>query len=139
VFRLFVSTVVLGFALQTQSVAQVKSVDAADLAIGSKKYAGKTVRVNGVRCYFADTDDYRCTSADPGSMLSVFSKKIEPEISKQWIQENCDTLKKALSSRVCASTITFTYEHVLTDVVSGMIQRTVVRPDAITFDLPKRR
>jgi hypothetical protein len=131
-----VGTACLG-GVQAQSKYRI--VDALDLGVGSKKYIGKDIEMQRVRCYYADVDDYRCITNVP---VSIFTKKIEPEIAKDWIEENCDTLKKTVESRKCLVDIRFNLTDLTQDIIDGYQQRTVLLPSSVEVGLradPDRR
>lgn len=117
-------------------------VDAVDLYVGPRKYLGKNIEVRKVRCYFADVDDYRCITDDP---LVVFSRSVEPKSVRQWIEDNCDQIRK-LPTAKCLFAIRFSFDadDVSEDIISGYQKRMIIRPAAgITVsyaqDQPRRR
>jgi hypothetical protein len=104
-----------------------KIVDARDLYVGTRKYFNRDIEVQRMRCYYADVEDYRCVTDAAG--LSVFSKSIEPQSSRSWIEENCDQVKKIFSDR-CLVSIRFSYDadDVDRDLVSGYRERVSIHP-----------
>lgn len=106
----------------------VKMVDPSDLFVGTKKYLDREIGLRRIRCYYADVSDYRCTA--PNAAVSVFSKSVAPKAAKDWIDQHCDTVKKAMTSSKCLMTIHFKYgaDDVGTDLVSGFRQRMVIKP-----------
>lgn len=115
-----------------------KAVDLADLGIGSRKYSGRNLEVRGIRCYYAEVEDYRCTGSEA---VSVFAKNVEPPEARKWLEENCDQVRVALSSPSCRVTLRFHYEASMTeqDIISGYQRRTVISPNTVTVILPKKR
>lgn len=117
---------------------EVRMVDASDLFIGSRKYLDQEIGLRAVKCYYADVGDYRC-SPDGGTLLTVFARTVEPQEAQEFIEKNCDTLKK-LSARTCLMNIRFRYSETDTklDVVSGYQERRVIRPkDGISIVFAK--
>ena len=112
-----------------------KVVDAADLGIGSRKYADRDIEVRGMRCYFADLSDYRCMS---GVNVAVFTKKIENEAMKRRIENECDQLRTAAVSPRCRFDLRFRFntDDVEQDLISGYQRRTVISPDVIEVVSP---
>jgi len=132
--RVVISAMVIMTAAQATAQPTI-DVDPADLAIGSAKYVGKNIRIRSARCYFADVGDYRCTTPE---LVSVFTKSIEPEISRKWVEEHCDTIRKVERSQACKSSITFTYESAEQDKVDGFQTRTIILTPQINFLFPRR-
>lgn len=105
-----------------------KVVDPNELFIGAGKYLGKNVEIRNYRCYYADVGDYRC--ATQHTQLSIFTKTISPTSSKDWIEQNCDTMEKMARSDKCIVSIRlrFNEDEVDEDIISGYEKRKVIRP-----------
>lgn len=114
---------------KTPASNEVRTVDASDLVVGSRKYLNREISINRVRCYFADVDDYRCMPSD-GALLIIFSKKIEPKEARDYIEQRCDTLKKVTSDRACVMNVRLHYgeDETSDDIISGYQTRRVIRP-----------
>lgn len=110
------------------ATSEYKIVDASDLFIGSKKYIGRDIVLEHMRCYYADVDDYRCL-ASGGTVLAVFSKTVEPASAREWLEKNCDEIKRSMTSDKCRFNPRFSFatDDVEEDVISGFQQRKVIR------------
>lgn len=133
--------IVLATLLLSTSAAladDFKVVDVADLGVGSRKYVGKNIEVRNVHCYYADTNDYRCTA---GGGVAIFIKSIGSLASRNWVETNCDALKIAMTSNKCVMTLLFNYsaDDVDQDVVSGYVRRTIISPASVTILTPEDR
>jgi hypothetical protein len=78
----------------------LKTVDAADLGVGSHRYYDQEIEVRGARCYFADVGDYRCTT---GTSVVVFSPSIANDEGKRWVEEYCGEIKRMATGPVASS------------------------------------
>lgn len=117
-------------AQSQNSATTYKVVDPADLAIGSRKYLNRDIEVKAVQCYYADVNDFRCTTNE---LVSIFTPSITPEKAQKWIEEKCDQVKTAITSKSCSLRIRFRFseDQVNQDVVSGYQKRTVIHPTSI--------
>jgi hypothetical protein len=115
-----------------------KVVDAADLGVGTRKYMNIELEVQGVKCYYADVEDYRCTA--PEANVTFFTRKIIVATGTDYLEKYCDTLKRALQTDNCIVSIRFQYssQEVEQDLISGFQERTVIRPREIAL-VPQRQ
>jgi len=125
---------------EASASAEFQIVDPSDIYVGTRKYLNKPIGIRRVRCYFADVDDYRCIPTNSETSVAFFSKSIEPKSAREFIEKNCDTLKKTVTLSACLVSIRFQYsaDDVNEDFVSGMNRRIVIRPrDGITVSIPE--
>lgn len=80
-----------------------KVVDPDDIHVAPDKFIRKPIELRGVRCFYADKDDYRCSA---GSILPtvIFTDTIGPTREKDDIETNCGAIKK-INSPACRKTI----------------------------------
>ena len=126
---------------QTSSAPEPpKLVDAEDLFVGSRKYANRLIMIKGMRCYYADAEDYRCI-APSGLLLAVFTGSVEPISARVWLETKCDQFKIAMTNSACVFNPSFVYtpDDVEEDVVSGFNKRKVIRPPSgVTMISPRK-
>lgn len=131
--------VLLVAGCQIAAAQPYRSVDAADIAVGSRKYFDKDVELR-LRCYHADIGDYRCVS---GEGLAVFAKSVYPDTAKSHVEERCGEVKKALTSSACVAKVRFRLNEadVTNDFTSGLRKRMVISPESVglEFQSGKRR
>lgn len=114
-----------------------RSVDAADIAVGSRKYYDKDIEIS-LKCYYADINDYRCVS---GQGLAVFAKSIYPAEAKSHVEEHCGELKKVASSPRCQAKVRFRLNErdVSNDITSGYRNRMVISPESVGLEFAKAK
>ena len=128
-------SLISGLFLISPAVSQeYKQVSLVDLGVNTRRFAGKPIEIKNVWCYFSDVDDYRCAGS---GATAVFFKKIENEEAKTYLEDKCDTVAKATSS-ACRFTLRFTFreDNVRHDFISGMQERTLIKPDIGTIITP---
>jgi len=115
-------------------------VDASDLFVGTRKYFDKNILLQKMHCYYADVDDYRC-AAGASVYLTVFTTAVQPASAREWIEKNCDQLKRAMISDKCLFNPQFVYgaNDVEDDIVSGFQQRKVIRPPEGVTMIPSKK
>lgn len=110
-----------------------KRVEAADLVLAPKKYAGVALMVPEFRCYYANVEDYRCIAVRAHPALAVFTKSIVDDFIRKQIEATCDTIKVAMVSNKCRLILHFTFsvDQIDEDIISGFQQRVILRPSKI--------
>jgi len=116
------------------------SVNPADIAVAPGKYVGKFIEVGKLVCYYAGTDDYRCTATTP-PIMAIFAKSLTSDEGQKIITEECDTLEKAFSATNCKVflRLRFTAEDVSDDIVSGYQRRTLITVESAEIRWPSAR
>ena len=111
---------------------EVRIVDPADLLVEEKRYYDRDIGMKNMTCYFAGIGDYRCSDARTDTLVAIFANAVEPKEAQEFINNNCDTIKKVTASNRCTMNIRFRYgkSEALTDIVSGYRQRLIIRPRA---------
>lgn len=118
-------------AAAQENDSQRLTVQAADLYVNADKFKRKPIEVKNMRCYYANRMDYRCSSAELDG-LAVFSKQMDyPDDYKftdnwMFIENNCDTIEKAMTSKKCKVNLKFSFVVAETDITSGYNQRVVI-------------
>ncbi len=135
--RTIFATTILVLSSILPATAQHIGVDPSDIAVGTRKYYGKDIEFEKVNCYYADLSDYRCIT---GASVTVFSKDIYPAEAKEYVEKNCDQLKKTVLPR-CRVAVRFRLneDDVDTDTVGNNRRRTVIHIDTVQIVLPKAR
>jgi hypothetical protein len=97
---------VCGILIASGSVLaeEIKRLTAADLAVQTHKWEGKTIETR-MSCFYADKDEFRCV----GSRARVDFTDITNAHGRKFLEDNCDTIAKSGRPR-CTVTIRFVYE-----------------------------
>jgi hypothetical protein len=124
--KTFIAALAIAGVLATPTLAQeYRVVDTADVRVSPNKFKGKNIELRGMNCYYSDDDDYRCTDGT----VTVFAKAATSE--SNWLEKNCDTMKKFMSAQ-CKATVRFSYDEVTEDLLSGYKTRTILQTDTVT-------
>ena len=110
--RAVVVGMILAVAMPAFAQDTPKKLTSADLAVETHKWDGKQIQTIA-QCFFADTDEYRCMIVGANGYIHdavrVDFKEITPPEMKKAVEDNCDTLDKAMQSKTCRFQIAFTY------------------------------
>ncbi|MGO9005476.1 MAG: hypothetical protein ACLQIQ_07720 [Beijerinckiaceae bacterium] len=101
-----------------------RPVDAEDLYVAPNKFKGKPIELAGVRCFYADVNEYRCIGRAHDAVV-VFAKDVEPEEAKSDLEDRCGAIKQ-IEAPACRKTIRFVVQDFSEDILSGMAQRLIV-------------
>lgn len=108
-----------------------------DMRASPSKYMGKAVEVSGLRCFAADTSDFRCVH-NGFAAVAVFSEEFEPLSANKFLAEKCNSIR-SLTSSTCTFNIRFVVADVVSDVLSGYTQRIIFKAARVTAFTPQRR
>ena len=98
---------------------EVRKLSAADLAVQTKKWAGKKVQ-GTFSCFYADVDEFRCIA----NRARVDFTSLEPPEARKRLEDQCDTIERS-NRKTCTVNIQFTYEE--SDIrQNGLFQMTVI-------------
>lgn len=111
-------------------------MDPVDLYVSQRKFEGKEIQVSGLRCYYADVEDFRCSS--DSTKLAVFAQAIDPKESQDRIEAQCDTVKKTIRNATCEVPLRFTFraEDVSEDQAYTGTKRVVIKLFVVTAPKP---
>ena len=118
--------------------SDIRTVDLADIRVAPRKYADRDIEVRGLRCYYADRNDYRCGS-DAG--VTLFIKKINDEAARTYVESSCDEVRKVAAGGKCRLTVRLKYseDDLGEDVQSYGLRRITIDVSEATVLLPRRR
>jgi hypothetical protein len=105
-------------------LAAAQKVDAADLAIAPNKFLDKNIELNGLQCFYADKDEYRCLSPHSSIILMIVVGDITPAAEKTKLENDCGRIKN-LTLPSCRRTLRMVPSEVKHDSVD-LRDRTVV-------------
>lgn len=106
-----------------------KVVDPDDIHVAPRKFIGKPIEIRGVRCFYADKDDYRCIT--PSRLTTaVFGRSISPTIERDALEGDCGAIKR-LESPACRKTIRVVLTDYSQDAPSAFAKRIVVTAPVI--------
>ncbi len=80
-----------------------KVADADDVHVAPRKFLNKPIELRGVRCFYADKDDYRCLTRSKLPTV-VFSSSIGPSAEKDSLESDCGAIKKLIPP-ACRKTV----------------------------------
>lgn len=103
---------------------EFKRTDAQDLQITPQKFIDRGVEVVGFQCFHADKDEFRCIH--PAATVMILTVKVKPDIEQAKLEDDCGSIKTAISSAKCRRTLRFVPLKADNDKIDGYRSRTVV-------------
>lgn len=103
---------------------EFKRTDAQDLQITPRKFIDRGVEVVGFQCFHADKDEFRCIH--PTATVMLLTVKVKPDIEQAKLEDDCGSIKTAVTSPKCRRTLRFVPLKAENDKIDGYRSRTVV-------------
>jgi hypothetical protein len=114
-----------------------KAVNPDNMHVAPHKFIGKPVELRGVKCFYADRNDYRCL-APAHLLMAVFTKSIGPAAEKDLIESECGAIRK-LDSPACRKTIHFVPVEYSEDNPNAFGKRVIVESMSVEIVSSARR
>lgn len=117
-------------AASTAAPQDFKVVDPNDIRNTPTKWQGRPIQFNNVRVYWVSDTDVRILTNINLTLFAV--KVVGPPEAIQFYKSNCETEREATSQK-CRASVRFTYLKHGEDTPSGLMKRTVLISNDVTF------
>lgn len=123
----YVIAMLMALAAFPALAEDVKTLNAADLAVQTHRWEGKLIETT-LNCFYADKIDYRCYDYNSFARVRVDFQYFDPD-GELFLQKRCDRIEIA-NSNACHVIVMFVYDNFDTMPSGGLAgEITLVRPE----------